>query len=133
MPTPRTSTVTTTSTSGGANKKVHKVVKGDTQYSISKKYGLTVKELQSINGLKDTTLYLGQELSVVASPSVAKPTSTTPITTNKKVHKVVKGDTQYSISKKYGLTVKELQSLNGLKDTSLFIGQVLVVKPLSKN
>nr|WP_317129290.1 LysM peptidoglycan-binding domain-containing protein [Algibacter onchidii] len=133
VPTPRTSTVTTTSTSGGANKKVHKVVKGDTQYSISKKYGLTVKELQSINGLKDTTLYLGQELSVVASPSVAKPTSTTPITTNKKVHKVVKGDTQYSISKKYGLTVKELQSLNGLKDTSLFIGQVLVVKPLSKN
>lgn len=41
---------------------------------------------------------------------------------------VVKGDTLYSISKKYNLTVKELQDLNGLKDTSLSIGQELQVK-----
>ncbi|RED47915.1 glucosaminidase domain-containing protein [Seonamhaeicola aphaedonensis] len=42
---------------------------------------------------------------------------------------VVKGDTLYSISKKYNLTVKELQNMNGLTDTALSIGQVLKVEP----
>ncbi len=42
---------------------------------------------------------------------------------------VSKGDTLYSISRKYGITVKELQKLNGLNGTALNIGQVLVVKP----
>tara|TARA_R110001583_G_scaffold76446_5_gene209183 strand:- start:343 stop:1143 length:801 start_codon:yes stop_codon:yes gene_type:complete len=42
---------------------------------------------------------------------------------------VSKGDTLYSISKKYNLTVKELQKLNGLTDSSLNIGQQLIVKP----
>ena len=43
-------------------------------------------------------------------------------------HTVEKGDTLYSISKKYNLTVKELQEMNGLKDTNISIGQVLRVK-----
>lgn len=42
---------------------------------------------------------------------------------------VVKGDTLYSISRKYNLTVKELQILNGLNDTNISIGQVLKIKP----
>ena len=46
---------------------------------------------------------------------------------------VSKGDTLYSISKRYNTTVKELQNMNGLNDTALSIGQVLVVKPVSNN
>ncbi|WP_303319150.1 glucosaminidase domain-containing protein [Flavivirga abyssicola] len=42
---------------------------------------------------------------------------------------VAKGDTLYSISRKYNVTVNDLQKLNGLNDTALSIGQVLVVKP----
>ncbi|GAA3587139.1 glucosaminidase domain-containing protein [Flavivirga amylovorans] len=41
---------------------------------------------------------------------------------------VSKGDTLYSISRKYNVTVKELQKLNKLNGTGLNIGQVLVVK-----
>jgi len=44
-------------------------------------------------------------------------------------YRVVKGDTLYSISKMYNLSVNELQKLNGLKDTTLSIGQELVVRP----
>jgi flagellum-specific peptidoglycan hydrolase FlgJ len=40
-------------------------------------------------------------------------------------HVVEKGDTLYSISKKYNLTVAALQEINGLKSTALRIGQVL--------
>ncbi|OYX24378.1 MAG: N-acetylmuramidase [Flavobacteriales bacterium 32-35-8] len=46
---------------------------------------------------------------------------------------VVKGDTLYSISRKYDMTVKELQDMNGLSDNAISIGQELVVKPSSKN
>jgi flagellum-specific peptidoglycan hydrolase FlgJ len=46
---------------------------------------------------------------------------------------VVKGDTLYSISKKYNLTVEELQDMNGLAGTNLSIGQELVVKPSKDN
>ncbi|MFL1013142.1 glucosaminidase domain-containing protein [Flavisericum labens] len=46
---------------------------------------------------------------------------------------VSKGDTLYSISKRYNTTVEELQNLNGLNSTTLSIGQVLLVKPISKN
>mgnify|MGYP000353782096 CR=1 FL=1 len=56
-----------------------------------------------------------------------------PIIQNSTTYKVVKGDTLYSISKTYNITVKELQNLNGLRDTALSVGQELVVKPSSKN
>ncbi len=48
-------------------------------------------------------------------------------------YKVVKGDTLYSISRKYNLTVKELQKLNGLSGTELSIGQVLNIQPKEHN
>lgn len=43
-------------------------------------------------------------------------------------HEVVKGDTLYSISKKYNLSVEKLMRLNNLNDSSLSIGQILKVK-----
>ena len=46
-------------------------------------------------------------------------------------HVVVKGDTLYSISKRFDLTVEELQELNNLKNNELKIGQVLTLT--SKN
>ena len=48
--------------------------------------------------------------------------------TSKDVHYVVKGDTLYSISRRYNITVKELQHINGLRDTTISIGQELIVK-----
>ena len=48
-------------------------------------------------------------------------------------HTVVKGDTLYSISKKYNVSVDELKSLNGLENNDLFIGQVLFIKPIPKD
>lgn len=48
-------------------------------------------------------------------------------------HVVVTGDTLYSISKKFKLTIAELKELNGLDSDHLFVGQVLYVKPLPKD
>lgn len=43
-------------------------------------------------------------------------------------HTVVKGDTLYNISRRYGLTVNQLMELNSLLDNNIKIGQKLKVK-----
>ena len=43
-------------------------------------------------------------------------------------HIVVKGDTLYSISKRYGVSVDDLKQLNKLEDNTLSIGQVIIIK-----
>ncbi|PNQ73817.1 N-acetylmuramidase [Hanstruepera neustonica] len=43
-------------------------------------------------------------------------------------HQIIKGDTLYSLSKRYNTTVDELKRLNNLKSNDLTIGNVLVVK-----
>ncbi len=48
---------------------------------------------------------------------------------SKSVYIVTKGDTLYSISRLYGLTVDELMKINQLKTTHINIGQELVIKP----
>lgn len=45
-----------------------------------------------------------------------------------KNHIVVKGDTLYSISRKYGLSVEDLKKANGLDSNTISIGQTLLVK-----
>ncbi|MFI2741940.1 glucosaminidase domain-containing protein [Zhouia sp. PK063] len=44
------------------------------------------------------------------------------------IHKVKKGDTLYSLSKRYNTTVEELKKLNALTDNNISIGQQLIIK-----
>ena len=43
-------------------------------------------------------------------------------------HKVEKGDTMYSLSKRYNISVNDLQKLNGMTNSNLQLGQILIVK-----
>ena len=52
---------------------------------------------------------------------------------NNDKHTVVSGDTLYSISKKYKISVDELKNLNSLDSNNLFVGQVLFIKPMPKD
>lgn len=52
--------------------KTHTIVKGDTLYSLSKKYGVTVAELKSWNSLKSDNLTVGDKLSVKAPEKAAE-------------------------------------------------------------
>ena len=47
---------------------------------------------------------------------------------DKVLYTVTKGDTLYSISKRYNTTVEELQQINNLKDNALNIGQILLIQ-----
>jgi len=46
----------------------HSVQKGDTLYSVSKKYNVSLKQLIKHNDIKDKTIYLGQSLSIPSNP-----------------------------------------------------------------
>ncbi len=54
-------------------------------------------------------------------------TTTQPAPASSKNYTVKQGDTLYNISKRFGLSVDDLKSLNNLTDNSIKIGQVLVV------
>ena len=96
----------------------HVVAKGETLYSISRKYGVTVNELCSKNNISQSqVLKVGQKLVI---PSRELPETETYI--------VAKGDTFYDVARRHNLTVDELLDLNGLKSSdTLKIGQVLKV------
>ncbi len=75
---------------------------------------------------------VGKIKKIAAGLKSAKPTSPVPsqTKTQKLVHQVGAGETFYSISRQYGITVEELLRLNNLSaDAVIHPGQELVVEP----
>jgi len=64
----------------------------------------------------------------VYNPPTNNPSPTPPPANNNTYHTVVKGDTLYNISRRYGLSVQELMRLNGLENNVIRKGQQLRVK-----
>lgn len=102
----------------------HTVGRGETLFSISRQYDLKPNELLQINGLPaNHSLYIGQELRV-KKLEVAKATSETSRYT------VEKGDSLFSIARRFSLSVQQLRELNGLAPSAgLSVGQSLKVVP----
>ncbi len=104
------------------------VRRGDTLYGIARAHGTSVKALRDLNGLKENSiLRAGDKIKVARGNSAPTATPRTASNPTQK-YKVVQGDTLYSISQRYGLTVAELARINSLgNNTVLRIGQELVV------
>lgn len=92
------------------------VQKGDSLYSIARKYSTTIDKIKDLNNLTTNLLSIGQVLLI--------PTDANLETT----YTVQKGDSLYSIAKKYDTTVDRLKQLNNLKSNLLSIGQILIVR-----
>lgn len=60
--------------SSPANVTVHKIVRGDSLSVLAKKYGTTVSELKTLNGLKSDTIYIGETLVVKRKATAGKVT-----------------------------------------------------------
>ena len=113
----------------------HSVEPKETLYSISKKYNITVSDIENWNqAILQNGLKTGQEI-FVSKPSAAdinasqatffKPKPITNVTT----HLVEAKETKYGISTRYGLTVTELEQLNPQIVGGLNVGQTLILKP----
>ena len=120
----------------------YKVEKGDTLYSISRKYQITVAELRAANNLSENdVIKVGQKLKIPTADisNAAALATDNKATTNPsgatlssgtatKEYTVVKGDTMYSIAKKNGMTLAEFMALNNLDSNSVIkVGQKLKI------
>ena len=106
------------------NKKtVYKVKKGDTSYSIARLYNMRPETIRKMNNLKKhPKLKPGMELNVLGKP--------VEIEARKHVKKyaVKKGDTLWSIARKFNLTVSQLKLLNPkIRTRGLRAGLILKV------
>ena len=102
----------------------HTVLPGETLFSISRDYGISVNSLAFANGIiNPNQIFSGQVLSIpgVTSAPASASSSTTSYT-------VVAGDTLFSIARRFGTDVSTLVTLNGLDNPNLVMtGQVLNV------
>jgi murein DD-endopeptidase MepM/ murein hydrolase activator NlpD len=118
------------------------VAKGDTVYSLSRKNGMSVSEFAQINNLQEPyTLSIGQKLTTRRQSTYTPKQETKTLesiktnnTTRVDLQEVVveKGDTLYSLSRKYEIPVNDLAVMNKLSAPfTLSIGQKIKVPKLN--
>lgn len=113
-----TSSDVPSNTNSTTNSKVHIVEKGQTLYSISRRYNTSVSALKTKNSLTSNTINIGQKILVSTGNRTQEAENVT-------VWAVSKGETLYSIARKNGITVAEIKRLNGLTGNIIRVGQKL--------
>ena len=106
----------------GFSQSKHTVIKGETLYSISKKYNVKPDDILKLNpdakdGVKENT--------VLTLPSNAKAVASSKPTLNKYEYQVQQGETLYAISKKLGISVDEMIKNNPTSKEGVAAGQML--------
>jgi len=130
---------------------VHIVQASEGIYGVARRYGLRPADLIAWNDLpQNASLRVGQQLRLTdsetpvptpapaaasakpaISPKVATPAAaTSPVKEEAAIrHSVVAGESMYGISKKYGVTIKQIMEWNSKPDFSVRPGEVLLIKP----
>lgn len=102
---------------------VHVVRRGDTLYSVARRYGTTASAIAQANGLRNPNwIYVGQRLVISGTTAASSYSS------SGSVHVVQRGENLYRIALHYGTTVQALALANNLSSTSLiYVGQRLAI------
>jgi LysM repeat protein len=105
-------------------KNLHVVQGGETLGGIAAKYGVRLPALATANGLTTKSgVRVGQELVIPTDPTARRADAIKAIT-----YTVKSGDTLSEVAKKHGVTVTELEKLNGVsRKATLRVGQTLQI------
>ena len=132
----------------------HIVESGESLYKIAKKYDISLEKLKELNpDIKPESIQIGDKIVVSAkkekeAPKENKPKETKTVVAEvanpvnpvnmdanlctdelgNKVHTVTKGETLYRLSKKYKVSVKDLEEMNPEIIANLPIGYEVVIK-----
>lgn len=113
----------------------HTVAAGETLYQITKKYAISLEDLLGWNNMKTSSIKVGQQLRIAApaggSSSTAKPDEATATRTGSSQgnhHIVQAGESMYQISRKYGITIKDIMEWNNKSDFNVAAGEKLLIK-----
>jgi LysM repeat protein len=111
-----------------AEESTYVIQRGDTLAKIATRYGVTVKQLTDLNGIKNPNVIIpGQTLKIPGTTTVA-PTATSAPAGAQKTYTVQAGDTLAVIAAKYNVTVPALQQANNLSNPNqIYTGQILKI------
>lgn len=98
-----------------SNNLQYTVVKGDTLYLISKKFGTTIDALMSKNNLNSSEIWVGQNLEIPSLPVF------------KLIYQIKPGETLHQISSRFGISISDIMSENNLTTAEIWSGQVLKI------
>jgi|GEM_PF-6785874 len=113
----------------------HYVKEGETLFSLSKKYNVPVDSIKTWNNLNGDFLPVS-EYVIIGKKGVTYYASDKPVNTvqefetqeklkDGQVHIVKQGETLYSLSKKYGISIKEIKHINKFENNDIQIGQII--------
>ena len=119
--------------SAHAQSQVHVVRRGDTLYSIARRYGTSVQAIMNTNGLSNRNfIWVGQRLTIPGTSSGGS--SSGGSTASGGVYVVRRGDTLYSIARRYGTNVQAIVHANGLRNSNyIWVGQRLTIPGASSS
>jgi LysM repeat protein len=102
------------------------VQRGDTLFSIARRFGTTIAAIAQANGLSNPRyIRAGQRLLIPGAYPACVPPSTVPGAT---VYIVRRGDTLYSIARRYHTTVAAIAWANGIANPNhIWVGQRLII------
>ena len=107
------------------------VRRGDTLSGIGSRVGASVAQLRAWNGLRSTTIHVGQKLKVPgpAAPAAAGVPASGRSRPGSGPYQIRRGDSLTTIASRFGVTVRDLQDWNGLRGTRITAGKYLLVSP----
>jgi LysM repeat protein len=114
---------------------IHKIEKGQSLYAISKLYNVSVEELYNYNPELKEGAKAGQEIRVpLANVAAEKSPSTTVLSDTSRfiTHKVLKGETVFSICRKFNISERQLATYNPSISQGLKEGQALIIGEKTK-
>ncbi len=103
---------------------LHRIAAGETLYSLSRKYNVSVDDIKKNNPAWSEGIKVGQVLYVPSNVTAPVPATTSAAS---KTHTVAAGETLYSIATKYSISVDALKKANPGLTTSISVGQELNV------
>ena len=104
----------------------YRVRPGDSLSKIGSRFGVSVSQLRSWNGIRGSTIRVGQTLRVPASAGSIQSGGV-----SSGAYTVRSGDSLDKIAKRHGITVQQLRAWNGLRGTMIHPGQKVAVRPPS--
>jgi LysM repeat protein len=115
----------TTAPSSSTTEVTYVVQRGDTLYSIARRYGATVQAIAARNGIANPSLIrVGQTLTIPTSGA------STTLPSGGTTYVVQPGDNLFRIALRYNMSHVYLAQYNGITDPSrIYVGQVIRIPP----
>lgn len=104
----------------------HTVQSGDSLWSISEQYGVSVDEIKQNNNLDNNMVFPGQVIEIGGSDQDSSSNNSSQ-TSGGSTHTVQSGESLNVIASNYGVSVDELMSANNLNGYLIHPGQSLTI------